>query len=108
MSKQKDKVNRKTLFLGVLTIITLAIVVIVTFSLINQAVSTPSYVSWDNAIITLNSGKVSYVIQTHSLDVRLGLKDGGIIKTREPKIDDILREIEKCGDLCKDIQVILE
>ena len=67
-----------------------------------------STVSWDEAIRILNSGEVEQVFQTHSLDVTLILKDGRSIHTKEPGIDDIFDEVEKCGEPCKDILLATE
>jgi hypothetical protein len=65
-------------------------------------------VSWDEAIRILNSGVVEQVFQAHSLDVTLSLKDGRSVHTKEPGIDDIFDEVEKCGEPCKDILVATE
>jgi len=35
-------------------------------------------------------------MQTHSLSVSFSMKDGSSIKTKEPKIGAIYKEIEKC------------
>ncbi|MBI2086478.1 hypothetical protein HYT74_04000 [Candidatus Daviesbacteria bacterium] len=57
-------------------------------------------VSWEEAVRILNSGQVTGTFQTHALDVILYLKDGSETKTKEPRIDEIHREIEKCS-VCK-------
>ncbi len=57
-------------------------------------------VGWKEAISILNSGQVVGVMQTHSLNVRLTLKDGKVIQTKEPEIDAIQKEISKCV-VCK-------
>lgn len=57
-------------------------------------------VPWDQAIEILDSGKVVSVMQTHSLEVSFALENGCRIQTVEPRIDDILEELRKCGDLC--------
>ena len=62
-----------------------------------------SDVTWDQAIEILNQGDVEQVIQLHSLDVGLLLKDGCTYNTVEPIIDDIFKEVEKCGEPCADI-----
>ena len=65
-------------------------------------------VSWNEAIRILNSGEVEQVLQTHSLEVTLILKDGTRIKTKEPNVDDILDEVEKCGSRCENIFLATE
>ena len=60
-------------------------------------------VSWEEAIEILNSDDVTAVAQLHSLEVTLQLRDGSIITTTEPNIDDIFHELDKCGSSCQDI-----
>jgi hypothetical protein len=57
-------------------------------------------VPWNQAIEILNSGQVESVLQLHSLEVSFVLKNGCRIRTIEPRIDDILEEVRKCGELC--------
>ena len=54
------------------------------------------------------SGEVQQVAQTHSQWVTLVLKDGTTLEAKEPQIDEVFREIEKCGELCSDIVVMTE
>ncbi len=42
-------------------------------------------------------------MQFHSLTVILVLKNGSIVGTQEPTIDQIFREVGKCGDPCKGV-----
>lgn len=65
-------------------------------------------VSWEEAISILNSGKVTSIGQTHSREVTFTLINGSIVKTTEPKIDDIFDEVNKCGDPCKNIPLATE
>lgn len=65
-------------------------------------------VSWGEAVIVLNSGKVEEIFQSHNLDVSLKLADGKIIRTKEPEIDDIFEEVQKCGEKCKNIILATE
>jgi hypothetical protein len=60
-------------------------------------------ISWDRAVQLLNSGAVTQVIQAHSLEVTLTLTNGAQVTTIEPSIDEIFREIEKCGAKCAGI-----
>lgn len=66
-------------------------------------------VSWDEAVTILNSGQVNSIGQGHNLNVGISLKDGTSITTKEPSIDEIFRELEKC-QVCKgqDILTIIE
>ena len=60
-------------------------------------------ISWDRAVELLNSGAVTQVFQAHSLEVTLTLTKGAQVTTTEPNIDEIFREIEKCGAKCAGI-----
>ena len=68
----------------------------------------PEEVDWITAIEVLNAGQVTEVLQYHNLEVALTLEDGSRIKTFEPAIDDIFREIELCGSVCSEIILITE
>jgi hypothetical protein len=74
----------------------------------NQSTNWPDEVDWPTAIEIINSGQVTEVIQLHNLEVKLTLEEGIQIKTIEPVIDEIFIEIELCGDICSDIQLITE
>lgn len=65
-------------------------------------------VEWDIAVNILNQGDVEQVVQLHSLEVTLILKDGCEIKTVEPMIDDIFKEVERCGAPCADMILATE
>jgi hypothetical protein len=65
--------------------------------------SNRTIVSWEEAIMVLQTGQVTRVIQTHQLYVSLWLKNGSVIITKEPAIDAISYELGKCGDPCKNI-----
>ena len=60
------------------------------------------------AIEILNSWEVDTVVQLHDLSVTLKLNDGAEIYTKEPRIDLIFDEIEKCGETCENIWKITE
>jgi hypothetical protein len=62
-------------------------------------------VAWPQVQGIIFSGQVAKVGQTHDLNVYLTLKDGRTFKTVEPAIDDVLKLIQACGDLCKEIRV---
>ena len=74
----------------------------------NAVVTTPVEVSWETAIETLETGKVIEVVQSHNLEVVMTLDDGSKMKTVEPLLDQIFREIELCGDICAEIALITE
>lgn len=65
------------------------------------------YISWEEAIKILNGGQVTMVVQGHNLEVQLNTKDGKVYKTFEPKIDEILKEIEECQS-CGKIAIGIE
>ena len=62
------------------------------------------YVSWDEAVRILNGGGVREVGQAHSGKVWLTLTNGTQYVTQEPRIDEIGREITRCGEPCKGIR----
>ena len=65
-------------------------------------------VDWQSAVELLNTGEVTEIMQTHQLEVTLTLADGSRIKNVEPFIDDIFREVERCGNKCSRIVLITE
>ena len=65
-------------------------------------------VSWTEAIQIIMSGEVRQVTQTHSREVTLDLKDGTTYKAIEPQLDDVFKEIQRCGKLCTDIVLATE
>lgn len=74
-------------------------------------------VSWDETIKILNSGQMARIRQVSDLEEvklenakELKLKNGKTILFKEPVFDEIFKEIKKCGDLCKniDIDVLIE
>lgn len=65
-------------------------------------------VEWDLAVKILNLGDVVQVSQLHSLEVTLHLSDGCEITTIEPMIDDIFKEVERCGEPCAEMILATE
>lgn len=63
---------------------------------------------WPEAETILMSGVVESVVQTHDLEVTLVLKDGRRLFTEEPQIDEVIKVIGLCGDLCASIRVATE
>lgn len=63
----------------------------------------PTIFSWQDALGILYSGQVIKVSQSHNLDVEFVLRNGNIINTKEPYIDEIFKEIKKCGRTCNNI-----
>jgi hypothetical protein len=68
----------------------------------------PDEVDWDTTVEILNTGEVEMIVQLHSLDVTLKMKDGSEIHTVEPQIDAIFNEIDKCGEPCSQIVMATE
>jgi PBP1b-binding outer membrane lipoprotein LpoB len=77
-------------------------------SVANAATPQNREVSWEEAIEILNSGEVVGVYQLHSLKITLELRDGSMITTMEPRIDDVFHEVEKCGAPCQGIILATE
>lgn len=69
--------------------------------------SEPRSVSWEQAIRAIRENVVRSVIQGHDLSVRLNLKDGSILETVEPVIDEIAKAIAAC-EQCDSIQYLTE
>ena len=65
-------------------------------------------VAWSQVHDIIFSGQVEKISQTHDLNVYITLKDGRTFKTVEPAIDDVIKLIKACGDLCKDIRIATE
>jgi len=63
---------------------------------------------WREAETILMSGVVESVVQTHDLEVTLVMKDGRRLFTEEPQIDEVIKVIGLCGDLCASIRVATE
>jgi hypothetical protein len=67
-----------------------------------------SEVPWPVAEEMILNGEVRQVTQLHSLEVTLYLWDGREVVTMEPKIDEVFRVIERCGEPCSDILMATE
>ncbi len=65
-------------------------------------------ISWKTAQEMILSGQVKAVSQSHSLQVSLTLKDGRVLHTVEPHIDDVISMVKQCGDTCRDILIATE
>ncbi|MCL5429283.1 MAG: hypothetical protein M1347_05720 [Chloroflexi bacterium] len=65
-------------------------------------------ISWGHAIELLYDGRVTAVVQLHSLEVRLTLRSGVTVITAEPTIDAIFDEIQRCGAPCANIVQAME
>ncbi|MBN2550108.1 MAG: hypothetical protein JXB15_13170 [Anaerolineales bacterium] len=65
-------------------------------------------VYWNQAVAMIQNGEVTKVMQAHSLQVTLTLKDGRALITLEPEMDAVLQVITECGDLCQGIQIATE
>jgi hypothetical protein len=65
-------------------------------------------ITWEEATNLILEGNVSQVTQLHNLTVFLTLKDGTMLETVEPAIDDVFNVIDQCGDPCSDIVIATE
>lgn len=65
-------------------------------------------IEWSMAQGFILAGEVDKVVQTHSLQVTLMLKDGRSMITTEPAIDVVLDVIDLCGDPCNSIEIVTE
>lgn len=64
------------------------------------------FVSWEKARQLIESCSISMVMQTHSLDVRLTLRDSREVVTVSPVIDDVFPIVQAAG--CPDVGVATE
>ena len=76
--------------------------------LTNLTTSGNAKVDWDRAISILRSGEVEEISQFHNLVVILNMRNGDQITTNEPNIDEIIIQIELCGETCKNIIISTE
>jgi len=60
-------------------------------------------VSWAVAKQKILDAEVAEVFQAHSREVVLVLKDGSTLHTIEPKLDEVFRVLEQCGEQCDDV-----
>ena len=68
----------------------------------------PNEVDWEMAVRIIHSGQVETIVQLHSLDITLTMKDSSEVHTVEPFIDAVFQEVDKCGIPCKDIILATE
>jgi len=95
---------RKRFGIIVLTLLIVAVSVLAYFPLSSDH----GRVVWSVAIQVLNTGQVTHIFQSHHLDVILQLKDGTVLTTKEPTIDAIFHEVTRCGEPCRNIQIVTE
>ncbi len=74
-------------------------------SVLYPGIADGSEIVWDQAVMMLHNGEVAKAVQAQDLKVTLTLKDGRTLITTAPESDRLTREIELCGDKCKDIEV---
>lgn len=65
-------------------------------------------ISWQTAQEMILGGQVTAVSQAHSLQVSLTLRDGRVLHTVEPQIDEVIRVVNQCGEACRDITIATE
>ncbi len=65
------------------------------------------FISWPQAVEFIETCNVEMVIQAHSLDVTLKLKDGREVVAVEPKIDEVFSITEKAR-ACRNIIIATE
>jgi len=62
-----------------------------------------NYVDWSVAEEAIINGEIVEAYQAHTLHVTLVKKDGALILSIEPEIDEVFRVLDRCGDPCKDV-----
>lgn len=54
-------------------------------------------VSWEDAKTIVAKGKVKFIDESHSLKVRIIMRDGTVYRTTEPKSDAVKDWLKTCG-----------
>ena len=91
------------------SILTLSLLIVALSVLANLPVpSDHARVAWTAAIQILYTGQVTHIFQSHHLDVELQLKNGAVLTTKEPTIDAIFREVTRCGEPCRNVEMATE
>ena len=67
-----------------------------------------NYLDWSMAEQAIMNGEISEVYQAHTLHVTLVKKDGGVLLSVEPAIDEVFRVLDLSGAACKDVTRITE
>lgn len=67
-----------------------------------------SYLDWSMAEQAIMSGQIVEVYQTPTLHVTLVKKEGSVILTIEPMLDEVFKVLDRCGDACKDVKRVTE
>ncbi|MGH9457446.1 MAG: hypothetical protein ACRD2J_07365 [Thermoanaerobaculia bacterium] len=70
-----------------------------------RAVYAPTQIAWTQAEALLLEGEVDEVVRTAEGFVRLELRDGRRVVTREPVDGEIERVIARCGEPCAGVVV---
>jgi hypothetical protein len=65
-------------------------------------------VSWPSALKLIETCSVSALSQKHSLDVSLKLKDGRMVRTVEPRIDEVIKAEANVENKCGSVVVATE
>ena len=65
-----------------------------------------NFIDWVQADALIQNGDVAKVYHAQTMHVTLVLKDGSVALTIEPALDEVIKSIERCGEACKDIEII--
>ena len=65
-----------------------------------------NFLDWAQADALIQTGDVAQVYQAQTLHVTLVLKDGSVAVTMEPAMDEVKKSVERCGEACKDTEII--
>ncbi|MBN1149212.1 MAG: hypothetical protein JXA78_18270 [Anaerolineales bacterium] len=65
-------------------------------------------VHWGMVLGMMWNGEVTKIVLTADQKVLVTLKDGRAWTSWQPEVDGVLKAIEECGDVCKDILVETE
>jgi hypothetical protein len=82
----------------------------VAVSLLGACSGTPKSgpIRWSQARALLRACRVTYVEQTHRRLVTLRLRGGGSVYTHEPRIDDVIAEVNRVSGKCGPITLATE
>jgi hypothetical protein len=59
-----------------------------------QPAPTPESIPWSDAVRLITDCDVTFVMQAHSLDVWLTLRDGSQVRAVEPRIDEVFTVVQ--------------
>lgn len=66
------------------------------------------FIPWEQVVGLIHDCRVETAVQTHDREVTLKLDSGVEVRSIEPEIDQVFRELEACGECCLDVVLVTE